>query len=140
MVLLWILLQNMVLWKYEMTQWAGISLNWINGFVHTCAFMQNIFIILYTNSIQSKLDHCKTNINKDKIKKQISKESQDFMTEVLFPILKISESSWKQDTKNQLAQQILWSALLVETCSPSFCSNELHTLSCMWPSAGNGFH
>lgn len=52
--------------------------------------MQNICIILYTNSIQKKLDHCKTNIHKDKGKKQISKEPQDFMTEVLFLILKIS--------------------------------------------------
>lgn len=69
MVLLWILLQNMVFWKFEMTQWAGKSLNWITDFVHTCAFVQNICIILYTNSIQNKLDHCKTNINKEKGKK-----------------------------------------------------------------------
>lgn len=90
MLLLWIILQNMVLWKYEMTQWAGISLSWITGFVHTCAFVQNIYFILYKNSIQNKLDHCKTNINKDKGKQQISKEPQDFVTEVLFLILKIS--------------------------------------------------
>lgn len=130
----------MVLWKHEMTQWAGISLNWITGFVHTCAFVQNIGIILYTNSIQNNLDHCKTNINKDKGKKQISKESRDFNDWGFVPNIKNIYSSWKWDTKNQLAQQILWSALLVETCSPSFCSNEFHTFGCMWPSAGNGFH
>lgn len=50
----------------------------LTGFVHTCAFMQSIYSMLYTNSIQNKLDYCKTNINEDQGKKQTSNEAQEF--------------------------------------------------------------
>lgn len=50
----------------------------LTGFVHTCAFMQSIYILLYTNSIQNKVDYCKPDTTEDQGKKQISKEAQDF--------------------------------------------------------------
>lgn len=37
-------------------------------FVHMCAFIQSVYIMLYTNSIQTTLDYCKPNINREKSK------------------------------------------------------------------------
>lgn len=49
-------------------------------------------------------------------------------------------SSWKRNIKNHACTADFMNHLLVETYSLSFCSNELLTFSCVWPSAGNGFH
>lgn len=57
---------------------ASLLTELLTRFVHTCALKQSIYIMLYTNSTQNKPDYCKTNINEDQGKKQISKEAQDF--------------------------------------------------------------
>lgn len=70
------------IWYCESMKWpseqAYLLTELLTGSVHTCAFMQSIYLMLYTNSIQNKLDYCKTNFNEDQGKKKISEEAQDF--------------------------------------------------------------
>lgn len=132
------------IWYCESMKWpseqACLLTELLTGFVHRCAFMQNIYIMLYTNSIQNKLIIAKQKLIKTRERYKFLKKLKTFHDLGFVTNFRNICSSWKQDTKTKLAQQILWIALLVETCSLSFCSNELLTLSCTWPSAGNGFH
>lgn len=135
--------KNMLLWKYEMIQWAGISLNWITDWfcTYVCINAKHLYYAVYKQYTK------KTRLLQNRYLWRLEKKSKFlkklkiFMTfRFMFLILEISAVFESKIPKSNWHSRFYelscwWNMFTVFFVTMSF----LH-LSCMWSSAGNGFH
>lgn len=126
MTSLWILQENMVLWKYKMTQWTGISLNWITDWFCTymCIHAKHFFFLCCIQRVY------KTNwiiaehvLMKTRERSKFLKELRTFH-DLFFNIRnKIYLRFLNKRYQKLTGTADFLNRLLVETCSLSFHSN-----------------